>query len=555
MNLKQLMKQIFKMDNFYKNGKKYKQIILFTQKYEFEINIEKILSKYKQPKYATNLEMQNSRPSFSVIMAAYNRAHCISTAIDSFLNQTYTNAELIIIDDGSTDNTEALIKNKYSNELSNGKIKYYKQNNFGQTIARNNAYKYCKNDYICFLDTDNIMRPYYLETFAKCICANPETNFFFGAIKFINSHKPIIIGKPFNLQEIIDANFIDLNVVCLKKTFIDEQKILFDENLKSLEDYDLVLRYAKITNPIFIPLVLVDYYAIEKQRVSDKITLQQDYLYIFKKHNIFSNITISTIITTYNHEKYIEQAIKSALSQIGNFNHEIIISDDGSTDNTHKIIQEYAQKYPGIIKDISSKTNLGISENMKKCLNYATGDYICVLEGDDFWSSRVKLLKQLKFLEQNKDCSFCYAQVEAFNQDTEEKFLFKRHQNKKYIKAKGKDLFYKKQILNRCVTFSACMYRAELLKNLPDILFTDRFSEVALMFYLENFGKVGFCNICATQYRIHSNGVWSGMSRLQQLESGLITTKTSKAVARKNLHKKFDNVIEYETSLINNYKN
>ena len=47
MNLKQLMKQIFKMDNFYKNGKKYKQIILFTQKYEFEINIEKILSKYK----------------------------------------------------------------------------------------------------------------------------------------------------------------------------------------------------------------------------------------------------------------------------------------------------------------------------------------------------------------------------------------------------------------------------------------------------------------------------------------------------------------------------
>lgn len=548
------LKKIFTLMNIYENNEKYKLITILNKNYKFIINMENSLKKYPNP-INKKLKIKNYQPSFSVIMATYNRGYCICDAIDSYLNQTYTNAELIIIDDGSTDNTENIIKTNYANSIKNGKIKYIKQQNTGQTIARNIAYKHCQKDYICFLDSDNVMLPNYLETFAKCIVSNMHKNIFYAVIKQYTNNNIYLVGKPFNYNELSSGNnYIDLNVLCLKKEFIEKQELLFDKNLKSLEDYELILRYTIDEPPIFVPLVLVNYYAKSQNRVTNKIDIQNDLLYLYKKHNIFSGITISTIITSYNHEKYIEKAIKSAIEQTGNFTHQIIISDDGSTDNTHEIIAKYAKMYPEFIEDISSKNNLGISENMRKALTYAKGKYISILEGDDYWLSRSKLQQQLDFLEKNKDVSLCYVRVEALDQNTQNKFFFKKHQNKKYIKAKGKDLFYKKQILNRCITFSACMYRAELLKNLPEILFSERFSEVALMFYLENYGKIGYVPINGTQYRIHSNGVWSGKTEYERLKDGLTTTKISKEVANIHSKKILDKVIKYESELLKNYE-
>ena len=107
-----------------------------------------------------------NKPFFSIILATYNRAYCIENAINSVINQSFNNWELIIVDDGSTDNTEKVVK-KY---LKDKRIKYIKlERNSGVNIARNSAIKESKGEYIVILDSDNEFKENILETYVKYI--------------------------------------------------------------------------------------------------------------------------------------------------------------------------------------------------------------------------------------------------------------------------------------------------------------------------------------------------------------------------------------------------
>lgn len=108
---------------------------------------------------------------------------------------------------------------------------------------------------------------------------------------------------------------------------------------------------------------------------------------------------VSIVMITYNHEKFIEKAIKSILEQKFNEKFEIIIADDASKDNTQKIIREYSQRFPNIIYPILRKENIGATKNLYDVLMLCRGDYIAILEGDDYWSKKDKLQKQVDFLE------------------------------------------------------------------------------------------------------------------------------------------------------------
>ena len=95
---------------------------------------------------------------------------------------------------------------------------------------------------------------------------------------------------------------------------------------------------------------------------------------------------VTTVITSYNHRAYIRDAVDSALRQNVPFRHEILLSDDGSTDGTADVMAEYAAKHPGVVRDVSTKTNRGISANMRDCLGAARGEYVAILEGDDYYA-------------------------------------------------------------------------------------------------------------------------------------------------------------------------
>lgn len=193
---------------------------------------------------------------FSIIMPTYNRAFCIQNAINSLLNQTYQNFELIIIDDGSTDNTEEFLREKYSKEIKNKKIIYIKlPKNKGVCNARNIGLKNANFEWIGYLDTDNTMVEDYLETFSNAINGNPNHKTFYAQM-LVDSEK--VIGKAFDYNSLLKANFIDMGVFVHHKS-LTKKCGKFDTKLKRLVDWDLIIRYTKRNTPIFIKKVLLKY--------------------------------------------------------------------------------------------------------------------------------------------------------------------------------------------------------------------------------------------------------------------------------------------------------
>ncbi|MDH8701839.1 glycosyltransferase involved in cell wall biosynthesis [Dysgonomonadaceae bacterium PH5-43] len=118
-------------------------------------------------------------------------------------------------------------------------------------------------------------------------------------------------------------------------------------------------------------------------------------------------IKVSICVITYNQEKYIEECIDSLLRQQADFDFEIVIGDDSSTDNTSKICKEYQLKYPEIIRYHYNETNLGILNNFTNTLLRARGEYLAICAGDDYWIDDYKLQKQVYFLENNPEYSLC----------------------------------------------------------------------------------------------------------------------------------------------------
>lgn len=112
---------------------------------------------------------------------------------------------------------------------------------------------------------------------------------------------------------------------------------------------------------------------------------------------------VSVGMLTYNHEKYISQAIESILMQEVNFDYEIVIADDCSTDGTRDIIRSYYEKYPDIIHPIFNEVNLGGQKNANSIRTACKGKYRATLEGDDYWITTTKLQKQVDFLETHPD--------------------------------------------------------------------------------------------------------------------------------------------------------
>ncbi len=509
-----LLKQgcpLLKIKTLHKYGDNFESVnrVISYLKHK-NVELGNIIDKYKQVL---------AKVKFSVVMPTYNRKDIISEAINSILNQTYQEFELIIVDDGSSDNTYSFVKDKYSKELEKGKIRYYYKENEGVCKARNYGLSKVNNEWITYLDSDNMVYPAFLETFAIAIQENPNIKTFYADMCRISNKKRA--SRDFDINQMLFANFIDLGVFCHHKTVYDELGG-FDENIKRLVDWELILRYTKKYTPYHISKSIMLYNDVDDHtRISNSLNYR-DYLnYVRGKHSKYPVIT--TMITTYNHQDYITEAIESAVKQTGHFIHEIIISDDGSTDDTPKIIAEYAEQYPHLIRNISSDENVGISANMKKCFEAATGEYIAILEGDDYWTDVQKLEKQMKFLEENKDCSMVFSRVRVCNEDTKRVFLLDRHNNLPE-KLTGKHFLKEMSLI---VNFSCAMYRRDYLQDLPEVLYESRLSEIALAMYLEKKGKIGFISTPLSVYRQNSGGVWSGSDKKKQLQQGLIARQTA----------------------------
>lgn len=112
---------------------------------------------------------------------------------------------------------------------------------------------------------------------------------------------------------------------------------------------------------------------------------------------------LSIIMLVYNHERFIAQALESVLMQKTDFEYELIIGEDCSSDGSREIIRSYEKRFEGKMKPLYRDKNLGMAGNLMDCLMRCTGQYIAVLEGDDFWTDDQKLQKQAAFLDEHPE--------------------------------------------------------------------------------------------------------------------------------------------------------
>lgn len=128
-------------------------------------------------------------------------------------------------------------------------------------------------------------------------------------------------------------------------------------------------------------------------------------------------IMVSIIMVTYNHEKYIAQAIESIVCQKTDYKFELLIGDDASTDHTPEIITEYYKKYPNIIKTFLRKKNVGATKNGYYLMKSAKGKYFSSCEGDDFWCDKTKIQSDIDFLEQHNEYVGICGRTQAVRED------------------------------------------------------------------------------------------------------------------------------------------
>ena len=128
---------------------------------------------------------------------------------------------------------------------------------------------------------------------------------------------------------------------------------------------------------------------------------------VFVKIIRMKHLKLSVAMITYNHELFIGPAIESALAQKVNFDYEVVIGEDCSTDGTRAVVMDFQRRYPDIIKILLRERNIGGFRNMESTLAACGGQYLAILEGDDYWTRPDKLRKQVDFLDAHPDRAIC----------------------------------------------------------------------------------------------------------------------------------------------------
>lgn len=225
----------------------------------------------------------------SVIMPSYNRKETIGRAIQSVINQTYQNWELIIVDDASADDTEEAV-----NSFKDGRIIYLRNEvNRGANYSRNKGIRNASGEYIAFLDSDNTWRQDKLEKQTKLIRCG--TDMVYSAYNFYNGNncrKLPVLNYPVDFYDrrlcevLTECNVVDTSTIIVRKSFLDEIG-LFDEEMPRHQDYELAVRIAEHGTVQYIDEALADVYRMKQSISNNHKALFKSIVLMLKKHRGF----------------------------------------------------------------------------------------------------------------------------------------------------------------------------------------------------------------------------------------------------------------------------
>jgi|ADurb_Gel_01_Slu_FD_contig_121_104391_length_2451_multi_2_in_0_out_0_2 glycosyltransferase involved in cell wall biosynthesis len=216
-------------------------------------------------------------------------------------------------------------------------------------------------------------------------------------------------------------------------------------------------------------------------------------------------ILVSINCITYNHERFIKQAIESFLMQKTRFDFEVLVHDDASTDKTIEIIRSYAQKYPKIIKPMYQKENQ-YSKGKKMFLfnhNRALGKYVAICEGDDYWTDPYKLQEQVDYMEKNTECNLVAHAIRIIDNDKPTEKVIAPYSEDRELEFSS--VIYDGGIIGT----SSIMYRKKAFDNPPDFYFCAPVEDYPLQVYLCENKKAFYINKIMSAYRTNIEGSWT----------------------------------------------
>ena len=223
---------------------------------------------------------------------------------------------------------------------------------------------------------------------------------------------------------------------------------------------------------------------------------------------------ISVILITYNHEKYIRQAIESVLMQHINYDVEVIVADDCSTDETLDIIKLYESKTLFAFRYFQQQENIGLVKNYQRAFAAACSEYVAVLEGDDYWTDPYRLQKHIDFLDTHYECVMTYNRNVSYLQES--KMFQVDNEN---LNTNNKYITVNNLASGNCIgNFSTCVYRKSVLDKIDPTIFNMNIADWMVNLVVAQYGLICQLGEVMSVYRVHNNGEWSKMNRLMRLK-------------------------------------
>lgn len=221
---------------------------------------------------------------------------------------------------------------------------------------------------------------------------------------------------------------------------------------------------------------------------------------------------VSVVLRTYDHAPFIAQAIESVLIQRAEFPFELVVGEDCSTDGTREIVEAYGSRYPDVVKPVLPERNVGHGEMLRQALAATRGELIAYLDGDDYWTSREKLAKQVAFLQANPDCHDCFHDVSLVYDDA-------GVPSGAVTPRLAEEHFGIEQILMDCfVPAPAMMFRRSVFEELEREAFDSAWLDWIIHVQSATHGPLGYVPEVLGAYRVHRGGMFSALDRVSQLE-------------------------------------
>jgi glycosyltransferase involved in cell wall biosynthesis len=224
---------------------------------------------------------------------------------------------------------------------------------------------------------------------------------------------------------------------------------------------------------------------------------------------------VDVLMPTYNHARYVAQAIESVLAQEAGFAYRLVVADDCSTDGTQDIIRSYAARHPDAITAVFAPKHIGIISEERlsfKVLEQCHAEFVALLEGDDYWADPRKLQKQVAFLDRRPDCAIVFHDALTVFEDGSQ-------EPRRMCPPGLKEISTLETILRgNFIPTCSVLFRRGLFGEIPRWMYTLLMGDWPLHILNAEHGDIGYIDETMAVYRVHGRGLWSSRSYLARVE-------------------------------------